>query len=292
MITIGALKALEHLAKMGHTPLATKIFKALTTGKTAHFKNKKELDAFYAVKGNLTGPKVYKDNIIGFGDDGNVGRFLLEREAGLGAGSKYGSYGRNYYGLQKNVPITDVDLLDPTSHKKEQVIFNTLAEFTPALKDFMKTKRGKQTAFKIYRTPAGMRLFDVSKISRKEKTDYYGEVWDALGVDPYFQSGALKSGTYNTRLHPKPGRKTNVWNLPGNVTTGKFAKENPGDFVAKQKTPGSIIKGPDAVVDPRSLAEVNLYHDMLIRGILERKAKREGRTPGLEGLISLLREYK
>jgi len=280
MITLPAIRALNHLVKIGHKSLAKRMHASLVTGRPTYFKDKNEYNAFNIVRGSLSGPKVFKTNKINFGDE-----FTLRREAGLGVNA----YGRSIYGQQKNVPVVDIDLKDPTSHAADQIIFNTLSDFTPALKNFMKTKRGKQSAFKIYRTPAGMRLFDVSKISRKDRPDYYEEVFDALGADPYYAGGAKSSFAYNTRLHPKAGRKTNIWNLPGNVRTGKFAKENPGDFVAKQKKPGAILKGPDADIDPRSVAEVNLYHDMLIRGILDRVNKREGRVPGLEGLMALIK---
>tara|TARA_R110002020_G_scaffold237431_3_gene449756 strand:+ start:9937 stop:10836 length:900 start_codon:yes stop_codon:yes gene_type:complete len=296
MITVAAIRALQHLVKMGHKPLAKKIHKALTTGETAHFKSWDERRAFDVVRKSLLDSKPFKNNKIIFPDgtiirrEGAYQPMFGKHKRGKGPNKDAGkgAYGRGLYTSQKKVPMTDVDLKDPFSHKKEQVIHETLSDFIPAMKDYMGTKRGKKSAFKVYRTAAGMRLFDVSKISRRDKPAYYEEVWDALGGDGSYRGFSIGRGDYSARIMPKPGRTKNIWGLPGNVKTGKFAKQNPGEFIAAQRKPGSIIKGVDADIDPRSLAEVNLYHDMLIRGILERKAKRKGRVPGLEGLMSLI----
>lgn len=280
MLSSRVIKVLMHLKKQGHKSLADKLKLAIKTGKPAHLTGD-ERRAYYTIRGEIEGTKALNNPISKL-----TGGFELRRELGMqpfqgniirktgeykGLGS--GVFSRGVYGQQKRVPISDVDFHDPTSHAKDQVLFKTLKDFTPALKDFMKTKRGKQSALKIYRTPAGLRIFDVSKVSRGEKPMVYDEVWQALGGDPRFTGQAIRSGQYATRLHPKPGRKTNIWNLEGNVQTGKFAKQNPGDFVAQQRIPGSIIKGPDAIIDPKSLSEVQRYHDGLVKLVLQNKLK-------------------
>lgn len=277
----GVYKIIRTLIDNGQPVIAKKILSAIKTGKPVKF-TKKEENVFTVFRAHLTGSKVFKNPITKLSDD-----FAIKREMGVNR-DMYGQqhYGRSIYGQQKNVPITDIDFKDPFSHAKDQVVFDTLTDFVPALKSYMKTPRGKQSAFKIYRTPAGLRLFDVSKLSKKEPVGYYGEVWDAIGADPRFVNMANITGKYATRLHPKVGRKHNIWHLKGNVRTGEFSKKNPGDFVAKQKIPGSIIKGPDAIVDPQSLKEVQSYHDMIIRQILMNKNK-TGIT-SMSGLFDML----
>ena len=290
-ITLSAMKALMHLKKQGHSKLAEKLFGAITTGKPLSLTSKERV-AFLPVRGELTGTKGlvnpiqnFKNfqlrNELGFHPFGGN----LIRKSGEFKGAGQGAYHRSIYGSQKKVPMSDVDLRDPFSHAGDQVIHNTLDDFIPAFKDYMKTKRGKQSAFKLYRTPAGLRLFDVSKIGRNEKPLVYQEVWNAIGGDPRYRDMALRSGSYAARLHPKI-RKHNIWNLKGNVRTGKFAKENPGDFVAQQKIPGSIIKGPDAIIDPRSLSEVKAYHDGLVKLVLQNKLKTGNIS--LDGLLKYI----
>lgn len=288
------ISALMLLKERGHSKLANKIYKAITIGKTANLTSA-ERKAFLPFRGTLTGTKPLKNPIIQAADSD----FTLRKEMGFQPfagnilrktgpykGKGHGAYGRGLYGEQKKVPITDIDLYDPSSHAADQVVFKTLKDFTPAMRDFMKTKRGKQSAFKIYRTPAGLRVFDVSKVSRRERPLVYDEVWQALGADPRYTNMAISKGAYATRLHPKQGRRSNIWGLPGNVRTGKFSKENPGDFVAKQKYPGAILKGPDAIIDPKSLREVDLYHDNFIKVILHNKLQRGNIS--LDGLLKYI----
>ena len=293
MIAPRVFKALMHLKKHGHSKLAEKIWTAITTGKTANFTGP-ERRAYLTVRGELEGTKAFTNPLLKFKGGFQLRKELgfqpfvgkIKRKTGRHKGKGSGAFSRGFYGQQRKVPISDIDFDDPTSHAKDQVIHNTLKDFIPALKDFMKTKRGKQSAFKIYRTPGGLRIFDVSKVSRREKPVVYDEVWQAIGGDPRFTHQATGTGLYAARLHPKPGRDHNIWRKKGNIRTGKFAKENPGDFVAKQRIPGSIIKGPDAIIDPRSLKEVKSYHDNLIEIILQNKL-RTGNI-SLDGLLKYI----
>ena len=148
MITPAAIKALKHLVEIGHKPLAERIYKALTTGKTANFKNYSERRAFDVVRSGLMDSKPFKDNKIIFPDGTIVRREgayqplfgKYKRKKGPYAGAGKGAYGRGLYLSQKRVPMTDVDLKDPFSHKKEQVIHETLSDFIPAMKDYMKSE--------------------------------------------------------------------------------------------------------------------------------------------------------
>ena len=261
-----ASKLLLHLAKIGNPKLANKIAHSLRTGKVLDL-TRKEQQAFNVIRHDFVN-KLETAKDLGHGMSIRQGAFYNPKGGSKGGGA----ISRSYFGGHKNVPIADIDLKDPLSHAAEQVAHATLKDFQPALLDFMKTRAGQHSALKIYRTPAGMRIFDVGKKWRGTKPYVYEGALNELGSDPRYISHAIKSGRYNTRMFPKPGRDTNIWNLPGNRTknTFNFASENPGDFVAKQASPNKVLMGSKAEIDPISWKE-SLFHDRVIKQVINRK---------------------
>ena len=264
------MKLLRHLAGLDHPkaePLAKKIFNTLKTGKITEF-DTDERKLFNVIRGGGFGQKLESVQQLTPDFAVRTGAYYYP-----GKGTKGGGFlSKSYFGAHKKLPITDIDFHDPLSHVGEQVVHPTLKDFAPALLSFMKTPGGQHSAFKIYRTPAGMRLMDVGKKWRGTQPYAYEGAMQDLGADAFYISGSVKSNRYNTRLFPKPGRKHNVWSEPGNITrdTRNFAKDNPGDFVAKQVKPNKVLMGSKAEVDPLSWKE-SLYHDRIIKNIVNRK---------------------
>lgn len=257
-----AIKTLRYLIKMGFPGLAKKLEAAIKTGKVANL-TKKESDIFSVVRHDLMKTS---SEFRPMSADVALRRELFYNPTGGQLGG--GSFGRGYFSAHKKVPMVDIDLPGP-SHSGMQVMFETKKDAMQNFLDFMKTKFGKKTAWKLYDTPAGIRMFDISKKSRGARPRFYEGVSQELGSDPYYIAFSRSKGTYDSRLMPKPGRK--------------------GDFVARpinrigQK---KVFKGEDATIDPMSWKEVRSAHDMLIQQILRNK-RREGNV-NLGGLFDML----
>jgi hypothetical protein len=203
---------------------------------------------------------------------------IWNRKAG-----KHGSIGKFFVHDTKKVPIVDIDFPDKLgSHDASQIIFPNKREALKNLKSFMERDRfGRESAFKVYDTPAGMRLFDVTKSRRGTPSLEYGGVMQQLGADDHFINWSRARGAYSARISPKPGR--------------------PGDFISKPAFPnhqmgGTVLAGPDAGrnISQRSIQEIQRYHDSFIIDLLEKQLK--GRTdkitlPGLFRYIQLMEKY-
>ena len=259
-----ATRLLKNLANSGHKQLANKLWAALKVGKPINLKPD-ERKAFELISDALTGRSSEIATSVGKGVKVRRGAFYNKRK---------GTFGPSVFSEHKNTPIIDIDLNDPLSHYASQVTHHTLKDFKPALMDFLKMPGGQHSALKIYRTPAGMRIFDVSKKHRGIRPEVYEGAMRDLGADGAFIRHSKVTDSYNARLFPKPGRTHNIWGLPGNKSNVGPLKDwdikNPGDFVAKQVNPGYILKGKKAIVDEQSLAET-VFHDKVIQQIINRK---------------------
>jgi hypothetical protein len=263
MYPSGIRMVLKHLASMGEYRFANKIASSIKTGKVLDM-TPKERSVFNVVKMDLL-KSTKEQKLIQPG-------VMLRRELSFnpyGGVKKGGAISRGYYSGSKNVPMIDIDLPDPRSHMGGQIMFKTKKEAMQNFSDFMKTKFGKKTAWKLYDTPAGIRMFDISKKSRKAAPSFYEGVSQELGGDPFYIKYSRGRGTYDARLFPKPGRT--------------------GDYVARPLIPNEprkIILGPDATVSRKSWDEVRNVHDKYIENILNQR-KRTGKI-SLGGLFDLI----
>ena len=284
-------KVMRHLNSMSEYSMSTKIFKAHTQGKIVKL-TPRERNIYNIVRADIQGlteisllahgARLRKElmyNPKGFikRPKSKSGPLTSEERAQSG-----GALGRSYFSEQKRVPMTDIDF-DSMSHMPGQVMFKNKQEAYDNLRDFLKTQHGRKHAFQVMDTPAGLRIFDVSRRSRGTQPMGYGDVWAELGNDPAYTMWSLgrKSG-YSARLMPKPGR--------------------PGDFVAqphptinrkrRKISLSGFMKGKDATISRRSLKEIEDIHNAPIRFLLE-SLKREGKYPQ-QGLFSLtdLREHE
>lgn len=267
------------LLRKSNPQLADKLWKSLTTGKPVSL-NIDEQNAFRPIVRAVTGRKSEVQTSLGHGLGVRRGAYYHNPPSDNPLLRK-GDFSRSVFSEHKQMPIVDVDFLDPLSHKPAQVIHHTYKEFQPALLDFIKSPAGKNSALKVLRTPAGMRIMDVSKFNRGIKPLAYSKKMKDLGVDPFFDTMAKWQGTYNARLMPKPGRKHNIWGLPGNNTVDGPLKDwylkNPGDFVAKQVNESvkpiknfNVMMGKNAEIDPMSWRE-SLIHDRIIKQVVNRQ---------------------
>ena len=259
------LKLLKHLAKNRSPKLANKILHSLKSGKPLDL-TKSELSDFNIIRHDLLKGEARTRITPEFSVRQGI---FYNKEGGVKGG---GSLSRSYFGTHEKVPNIDIDLKDIKSHAPDQVVHATAKDFLPSLIDFMKTPGGRKSALKMYRTPGGLRIFDVSKAHRGTSPNVWEGVMHDLGADRRFIQHSKNRGNWNTRLFPKPGREHNIWDKPGNYDPRypEFTKQNPGDFVAKQTRPGKVIVGKDAEVDLDSWREV-FYHDELIKNIVNRK---------------------
>ena len=277
------LKALQKVVKMltddGNYKLANKLFKSIISGKPV-----KLLPEEGKIMNSLRGTE--KD-FAKIGDMISGRPVEISRSMGQGVHVRKGAYwnkrnpqdfGRSVFTEHTNMPIMDVDFKDPLSHHISQVTHHTLKDFKPALLDFMKTPGGKNAAFKMYRTPGGMRVMEVGKKHRGKRPVEFEGAMQEIGGDPYFARHAKAFDSYNARAMPKPGRDHNIWGLPGNSTTRlpDWHLKNPGDFIAKQVNESvkpikdfNVIMGKNAEIDPRSWNE-SLFHDALIKQVIDR----------------------
>ena len=146
-----------------------------------------------------------------------------------------------HVGYNKRVPMVDVDLPDPTSHMKSQIIHKTKDDFMRSLDKYLKTPQGKSSSFDLYDTPAGVRALDLGvRVSPK----HYFNRARALGSDPWYQYYSMKRGAFASRISPKAGRK--------------------GDFIAQKFETGY---GPGKINEVSKM-EMGKYHDDLIRKIV------------------------
>lgn len=277
------IKALQNVIKMlaneGHYKLGNKLLSSIKTGKPV-----KLLPEEGKIMSALRGT----DNDFGrFGDMISGRPVEISQSMGKGVYVRKGAYwnkrnpqdfGRSVFTEHTNMPIMDVDFNDPLSHHISQVTHHTLKDFKPALLDFMKTPGGKNAAFKMYRTPGGMRLIDVGKKHRSKRPMEFEGAMQEIGGDPYFAQHSKVFDSYNARVMPKPGRVHNIWGLPGNSSTRlpDWHLKNPGDFIAKQVNESvkpiknfNVIMGKNAEIDPVSWNE-SLFHDSLIKQIIDR----------------------
>jgi hypothetical protein len=255
------LMALKHLASMGEFKLANKLIKSVKSGKTIQLTNK-ELKSFEVVKRDFMAG--LKESSPGMRKGTSLRReYFHSPRSGEG-----GHAGRAYFSRTENTPMVDIDLPDFLSHGGAYN-FKTKKDALKNLKEFMKTRLGSRTAWKMYDTPAGIRMFDVSKGSRGAKPDIFGDVGHALGGDKVYIRASKGKKAYDMRIMPKPGRK------------GDFIAKKMTDIRTKGAKPGYVI-GRRADVDPKSLREINEIHDILIRLILaNQKMTGQVDLPGL-----------
>ena len=268
MALSGAIRALTHLAKIGHYKLANKILDSIKTGKVLHLTGK-ERKAW-----NVVGHDV-KTNLQQEFRTPHPKTNILRREfydMYRGGQHGQGALSRSYFQRTRSTPMVDIDFDDAISHAAKQVVFKGKegkANALKQIKDFLKSKAGGKHAYKIYDTPAGLRLIDVSKHGRGKQMNKYGDIMDILGADPSYKDRALEKAknyglsVYDARLMPKPGR--------------------PNDFTARLL---SQIKGKGAELSPSSLIETRDMHDNLIKTILKAHDEKQIiRLPGLLGKV-------
>jgi hypothetical protein len=175
-----------------------------------------------------------------------------------------------YFTGMKKTPMVDIDWEDPFSHHISQVVFKgpkqkARKEALNNLLDYVKADKGSK--FRVYDTPAGMRIFNLSRRTRPDKVTH--AIDKALGGDIRYRDMARGQGVFHSRLSPKPGR-TPETGYPQ------------GDFVARLL--GDVGSGP---IHPQNLLEVRKYHDDLIRVILNQTEKYGYPTSG--GLFNLMK---
>ena len=182
---------------------------------------------------------------------------LVRKELGVEKGTDY--FSPQFYTRHQHTPIIDVDF--PSSrHDAHQVVHKNTKEFMEALRKFMKTKGGRESAFRLYRTPGGIRGFDISRQHRGIRPVEWEGPATELGTDPNFISMMNIVDSYNARIFPKAGRG--------------------GDYIARTLFPKHpIIKGDRAIISPESLKET-MIHDELIRSMLNVPSK------SIKGLLS------
>lgn len=175
-----------------------------------------------------------------------------------------------YFTGMKKTPMVDIDWEDPFSHNIRQVTFRgpkkqARKDALHNLLDYVRTD--KASKFRVYDTPAGMRIFNLSKRTRPNKATQ--AIDKALGGDQDYRNMAMWQQIFHSRLSPKPGR-TPATGYPQ------------GDFVARLL--GDIGTGP---IHPKNLHEVKRYHDGLIQVILNQTEKYGYPTSG--GLFDLIK---
>ena len=175
-----------------------------------------------------------------------------------------------YFTGFKKTPMVDIDWEDPFSHAIQQVVFRGPKK--QARKDAIKNlldyvKADKSSRFRLYDTPAGMRIFNLSHRTSPNKMTY--AIDKALGGDKWYRQGTMKQNIFHTRVSPKPGR-TPETGYPE------------GDYIAKLI--GDVGTGP---INPKNLQEVKRYHDDIIRVILNQTEYYGYPTSG--GLFSLMK---
>lgn len=184
--------------------------------------------------------------------DVNVRRQLFYNKYGQGQKA-----GKGYFADFKKTPMIDIDL--PGPHPDSSIVWSSEGEAMKAINKYLKTAVGKDSLFKLYRTPGGLRLFDLAR--RRSPRQYYdprrasGWLQHQLGEDPWYSWHNLKRGAFASRVGPKPGRKD--------------------DYVAK-----FIDYVGEGEPNPKNFMDVKLYHDDLIRRIMENSTKSEASMGG------------
>jgi hypothetical protein len=169
-----------------------------------------------------------------------------------------GTAGTGYFGKYNQLPMIDIDIADVAgSHSAAQIVHQTKDAALRGVKKFLKTKQGKKTRFDVQETPGGIRLFNLSKRTVPRK---HAALDKKLGGDPWYRMMSQKRNAFAARLSPKPGRE--------------------GDYVSKR-----IGQWGEGKVNPRSLYEVENYHDAIIRKIIASSSKD---TISAGGLFNLL----
>ena len=243
---VGIVKILSYLGKLGHYRLGNKLLSAVRTGKALHLTSKER--AAYDVIKNDFQRILAQETKTSFPKTNILRREFYDMRSGGKFGE--GAVGRSYYQRTRSTPMADIDFPGP-SHRPSQVIFKNKDEALGNLKEFLKSKTGSKHAFKVYETPAGLRLIDVSKHARGMPIKKYKKIHKATGTDPDYTDYAKQKAkdfgltVYDARLNPKPGRE--------------------GDFVARLIGKG---KGSRAELDKLSLRETTSIHDDLIKRIL------------------------
>lgn len=254
------IKIISHLKANHQHKLVDKIYRAMSKGKAVSL-TQKEQDVFNIVRHDLKlATRTTRDIPKQFGTEG----MSLRKELFLNPADKAISPG--YFTSSRKTPMVDIDFPGPY-HDPLQTTVRNRKEWAQLLKDYMKTKAGKKSAFKIYDTPAGIRAFDISKAHRGTKP----YVWEGpayeLGGDPFYINFAKMKKAYDARVFPKPGRK--------------------GDFIAKPLKglrPRQVIMGEDAIVSRKGWNEMAV-HDALIRAIAHNTTKNQKVSVG--GLLDL-----
>ena len=171
---------------------------------------------------------------------------------------------RGYYLGLKNTPMIDIDLpIGSLAHNPQQMLhgFRNKSDFMKHFERFLISDKGKSHKFRLYDTPGGVRLWDMSK--RMEPQDYLSTgVSKHLGQDRFYTSNLLSTGNYSARLSPKPGRVD--------------------DFVARFDDVYGY--GPTNLDNQ---FEVLAHHDDMINFILDKLAR--GDHSGLGGLFQFLK---
>ena len=174
--------------------------------------------------------------------------------------NKYGKgqkAGKGYFADFKKTPMIDIDL--PGDHPKSSVVWGSESEAMDAINKYLKTTSGKDSLFKLYRTKGGLRLFDLAR--RRGVREFYnpqrrtGWLNRQFGEDGWFRQHNVKRGAFDSRLSAKPGRREDY------IT--EFI-----DYIGEGEP------------NPKNFMEVNVYHDDLIRRIMEHSTKSEASMGG------------
>lgn len=163
-----------------------------------------------------------------------------------------------YFLSLKRTPMIDIDLPNALRHSKAQITFDSQKEAIKNLIDY--ARLDKKSLFRVYKTPAGLRIFNTGKRTRPSKSTH--TIDKALGGDYSYRRGVMERGTFDARLSPKPG----------------FTN----DFGARYL--GTIGQGS---ANPQNLMEITKYHDGLIRHLI-RETNKFGH-PTSNGLFSLMK---
>ena len=186
---------------------------------------------------------------------------------------------QSYFASFRQTPMIDVDLPKTfikdgkkmVSHVDSQIVHKTKEDALRALREYAKSRAGKDDLFKVYDTPAGLRYFNLGRRSVPNKTTF--NIDEAVGGDVFYRKMAhgrlpqfgrgqgLRKSRFDARLFPKPGRE--------------------GDFVAKPL--GYIGVGQP---NPQNYQEILTFHDNLIKAIMKQRQK-TGQT-SMGGLFDLL----
>lgn len=175
-------------------------------------------------------------------------------------------------------PMADWDVPDP-SHQDANVTVRNLGDVEELARDYV--RQHPQSHLRLYQTPGGFRAWELGeRMTPAQFSDRFSE----LNVDPdyaLFTNRTLDSvsewradGSSGGVPFDPPGFNSRISQKPGRV-----------DWVAQ---PIAIIKGREALVEPRSRYLVNRLHDEPIR----RQYLSGGAVPGVspEAMQALKRQ--